>query len=188
MIAPVLFSMFKGRYWCGNFCPRGNFYDKIMYKISRKKKIPPFLKNKYFRAFMVFFIFTMFTIQMHSAWGDWNAIGRVFWNIIFVTTVVGITLSISYSPRAWCSFCPMGSLSALVAPKEIIPKQNKGMFDFKNIHVDNSCILCKKCEKVCPMQIKVYEAKGSDEGLMDTDCLKCGICIDKCPKKSIKMH
>lgn len=28
MVAPIVVSIFKGRFWCGNLCPRGNFYDR----------------------------------------------------------------------------------------------------------------------------------------------------------------
>ena len=51
---------------------------------------------------MVMFIFTMFGVQMYFAWGDWNAMGMVFWKIILITTVVGIVLAFIYAPRTWC--------------------------------------------------------------------------------------
>ena len=181
MIGPVTVSIFKGRFWCGNICPRGSYYDKLISRFSRNRRIPSFLRSVPFRVFMVMFIFTMFGIQMYFAWGDWNAIGKVFWNIIFVTTIVGTVLGIVYSPRAWCTFCPMGSLSALVAPRK------KGRSTFKTVCVGNSCVLCKKCAKVCPMQLKPYETKGAEAGLMDPDCIKCGVCISNCPKKVMEM-
>ena len=38
MAAPVLFAVIgKGRYWCGNYCPRGNFYDNILINFSQKE-------------------------------------------------------------------------------------------------------------------------------------------------------
>lgn len=181
MIAPVAMSVFRGRYWCGHFCPRGSYYDKLITKISRNRKIPDFIRSRGFRGFMLFFIFAMFGIQMYFAWGDWSAMGGVFWNIIFVTTVVATILGIVYSPRAWCTFCPMGTLSAMVAPR-------KHKDTFKNIHIGQSCVLCKRCAKVCPMQLKPYEAKGAEAGLLDPDCIKCGACIPKCPKKSMTMR
>ena len=181
MIGPVAVSIYKGRYWCGNICPRGSYYDKLVSRFSRNRKIPSFLRSVPFRVFMVMFIFTMFGVQMYFAWGDWNAVGRVFWNIIFVTTIVGTVLGIVYSPRAWCTFCPMGSLSALVAPRK------KEKSTFKTVCVSSSCVLCKKCAKVCPMQLKPYEAKGAEAGLLDPDCIKCGLCISKCPKKAMDM-
>ena len=105
MIAPVAFAVRKGRWWCGNACPRGNFYDRVLTKYSPHKPIPAFVRTKGFRIFMVMFIFTMFGIQMYRAWGDWNDMGRVFWTIILITTIVGVILSFIYAPRTWCSFC-----------------------------------------------------------------------------------
>lgn len=181
MIAPVAMSIFKGRYWCGHFCPRGSYYDKLISKISRNKKIPRLVRSKPFRGFMLIFIFAMFGIQMYFAWGDWSEMGAVFWRIIFITTVVATVLGIIYSPRAWCTFCPMGTLSAMVAPR-------KHKDTFKNIHIDSGCVLCKRCSKVCPMQLTPYEAKGAVAGLLDPDCIKCGNCISQCPKQSITMR
>ena len=34
MIGPVLTSIFKGRWWCGHVCPRGNMYDRLLSKYS----------------------------------------------------------------------------------------------------------------------------------------------------------
>ena len=32
MIGPVMTSIWKGRWWCGNVCPRGNMYDRLLSK------------------------------------------------------------------------------------------------------------------------------------------------------------
>ena len=92
MIAPVAFAVRRGRWWCGNACPRGNFYDRVLSKYSPHRPIPEFVRRRGFRIFMVMFIFTMFGVQMYRAWGDWNAMGRVFWIIILVTTIEGIKI------------------------------------------------------------------------------------------------
>ena len=118
MIGPVSMSVFKGRYWCGHICPRGSYYDNLICKVSRNRPIPAFFRGRLFRGFMRLLIFTMFGVQMYYAWGDWNAMGRVFWYIIFGTTIVGSVFSIIYAPRTWCTFCPMGTLSAMVAPRK----------------------------------------------------------------------
>ena len=118
------------------------------------RPIPKFVRSFGFRLFMVFFIFAMFGIQMYFAWGDWGAMGLVFWKIILLTTIVGITLSFIYAPRTWCSFCPMGSLSSWVAPKKApLPKA------YKSIHVSSQCEeKCKLCARVCPMQLTPYNS------------------------------
>lgn len=179
MIAPVAFAVRRGRWWCGNACPRGSLYDKILSKYSPHRPIPSFLRSRGFRIFMVMFIFTMFGIQMYRAWGDWPAMGGVFWTIILITTVVGVTLSFIYAPRSWCSFCPMGSLSAWVTPRRY-----KLPTGYRRIVVSDRCTTrCKLCSAVCPMQLKPYEGRGDEDGFLHPDCLKCKRCTMGCPLK-----
>lgn len=177
MVAPVAFAMKRGRWWCGNACPRGNFYDRVLAKYSPHKPIPAFVRTNGFRIFMVMFIFTMFGIQVYRAWGDWNNIGQVFWTIILITTIVGITLSFIYAPRTWCSFCPMGTLSAWVTPRS-----GKLPGNYRRIMIEEKCTTkCKLCSSVCPMQLKPYESRNNVNGFLHPDCIKCGRCVKGCP-------
>ena len=161
MIGPVVTSIFKGR-WC-----------------------PKFVRTFGFRLFMVFFIFGMFGIQLSFVpWSEgglamWAGIGKVFWTIIVMTTIVGVTLSFIYAPRTWCSFCPMGTISNWVAPKKApLPAA------FTNIHVSSACQMkCKQCARVCPMQLTPYDSRGEAVGYLHPDCLKCGKCVLACPTK-----
>lgn len=183
MVGPVAFSVRRGRWWCGNVCPRGSMYDRLLSRYSPHRPIPRFVRTVGFRVAMVAFIFTMFGVQMYFAWGDWNAMGKVFWNIILVTTVVGIVLSFIYAPRTWCSFCPMGSLSAWVAPRKApLPS------GYRSIRVADSCRMkCKSCARVCPMQLAPYDSRGVAEGYLHPDCLKCGKCVEACPLKIMEL-
>lgn len=184
MFGPVMMSLFKGRYWCGHICPRGNFYDKVLTRFSPNRRIPKFLRSVGFRIFMLLLIFTMFGVQMAASWGDWGGMGLVFWRIILITTVVAIVLALIYAPRTWCTFCPMGTLSAWVAPRGRRATESR---TFKTIQVKNACIACKRCARTCPMQLKPYEAKGSKAGLQAPDCIKCGRCIPSCPKAAMSI-
>ena len=184
MIAPVAFAVNRGRWLCGNACPRGNLYDRVLAKYSPHRPIPTFLRSKGFRIFMVMFIFTMFGVQMYHAWGNPADMGKVFWTIILITTIVGVALSFIYAPRTWCSFCPMGSLSAWVTPRSGNLPTN-----YRRIMVDAKCTTkCKLCSAVCPMQLKPYESRNNEEGFLDSDCLKCGRCTDGCPLKVPEMR
>lgn len=175
MLAPVMMAPYKGRYWCGNFCPRGSFYDNVIAKISPKKPIPDIFRSNGFRVFMVAFIMGVFGIQMYYAWGDLSAMGEVFVRIILITTIVGIVLGVMYHQRTWCSFCPMGTMASWFSAK---PKPMPLM-------IENSCVNCKLCTTTCPLQLSPYDAKGRTEGFTHSDCLKCSRCVEKCPKKAL---
>lgn len=175
MLAPIIFALLgKGRYWCGNFCPRGNFYENVVSKLSTRHKIPKFLRSTWFRALMVLFILGNFSIGIYKNWGNPAGIGMVFYRIIIVTTIVGFILGIGFMPRTWCAFCPMGSLSAFVA---------KLRGRKTNIAVADSCAGCGLCSKKCPMELSPMDAKGST--VASADCILCENCVYACPKSAV---
>ncbi|WP_392486268.1 4Fe-4S binding protein [Haloimpatiens sp. FM7315] len=178
MVGPIFLSFFRGRFWCGNFCPRGSFYDNVVSKFSKKNKTPDILKSKYFRVFVTVLMLTVFTLGMIQNFGNLYKMGFVFYRLIVVTTLIGLALSLFFNHRTWCSFCPMGSIAALIASFK--NKKNASSL----LKVDSSCVSCKICEKKCPMGISPYEYKNAS--IIDKDCIQCGVCVYFCPKKSIK--
>lgn len=178
MLAPVILSFFKGRYWCGNFCPRGSFYDHVLARFSPQKSIPAFLRSTGFRIFVLILIMSAFSLQMYFAWGDVAAMGTVFLRVILLTTLLGIVLGFFYHQRTWCAFCPMGSLASWIAKvRKPLP-----------LMVSDDCVGCKLCTKTCPMQLVPYEAKGVSCGFEHEDCLKCGSCVQSCPKHALSFN
>lgn len=170
MLAPVALAPFKGRAWCGNYCPRGSLWDEVFSKINPSRTIPGWARSPGFRYGVLFTIFGLFTWQMAGAWPDPAAIGKVFLRVIFITTLIGIFLALKFSPRTWCSFCPMGTLASLFS---------KG----KNpIRVEKTCVSCGLCAKACPMDLAPYK---HGELFADPDCIKCGVCVAKCPKQAL---
>jgi len=45
---------------------------------------------------------------------------------------------------------------------------------------EEKCIKCHKCEKVCPIQLKISENETKP------DCFKCGRCISACLKDALR--
>lgn len=175
MLAPIGFALAgKGRFWCGNICPRGNFYDNIIGKLSKHRPVPKILKSSMFRFVVIVFMFYMFGTGITKNWGNPAGIGMVFYRIIVMTTMVGIALSPFYHERTWCNFCPMGSISAFISRL----KKNK-----KSLEVSSACVSCKLCQKKCPMGIIPYDYKG--DILSHPDCIQCGKCVNVCPKDAI---
>nr|WP_286675192.1 4Fe-4S binding protein [Clostridium sp. CMCC3677] len=174
MVAPIIVSVAKGRFWCGNLCPRGNFYDNVVSKFNNKRKVPKFLKSYYFRAIVVVVMMSMFGIGIKQNLGNLYGIGMVFYRMIVVTTLIGIVLSLFYNHRTWCHFCPMGTIASVISKF----RKNK-----KVLQVSSSCVSCKICEKKCPLGIVPYEYKG--DILSHPDCIQCGQCVTVCPKQAI---
>jgi ferredoxin-type protein NapH len=170
--AIFLISPFKGRWFCGNLCPRGSFIDFWVSKISRKKKIPASLRSLWVRIPIFFLLMGFMGYRIAGTIGSLNTfekIGMVFVIMCLVTTSVAALLGSYLSPRAWCSFCPMGTAQRLLGGKRYPLKLAK-----------EKCINCKKCEKVCPMQLKICQDDAKP------DCIKCGRCLSACPKDALQ--
>jgi ferredoxin-type protein NapH len=73
-----------------------------------------------------------------------DKVGMVFVAMCILTTSVSILFGISIAPRAWCTFCPMGTLQRAFGGNKYQLKVDR-----------NLCIGCQKCQKVCPMQLPV---------------------------------
>ncbi len=164
----MIIAPFRGRWFCGNLCPRGSFVDFWLAPLSRKLKIPPQFRSMWLRApiFVVLMGFMIFRIIQTE--GIVDRIGMVFVTLCILTTSIAILFGVIIAPRTWCSFCPMGTLQRAMGGKKY------------QLKVDTEkCIDCKKCQKVCPMQLPVIEIRDNP------DCIKCGRCVKACPKDAL---
>ena len=185
MFSGVLIAIFKGRLWCGWFCPRGSFLENLFTRLNLHKKKEHskiFIAKNYaydvfkttaFRISFLIFMMSMMLIQVYRAWPDAEKIGASLVVLLTVTTVIALVLGILVHPRAWCAFCPIGTMSSWVANKNHHLKINP-----------EACIDCKICYKVCPVKIDPTQYKSSGK-ITHKDCLKCEACLRHCPTNAI---
>lgn len=164
----MIIAPFRGRWFCGNLCPRGSFVDFWLGPISRKVRIPQILRSMWIRIPIFVLLMGFMIYRIISTQGVVDKIGMVFVTICIMTTAVAIIFGTIIAPRTWCSFCPMGTLQRTMGGSKYQLKIDR-----------EKCIECEKCQKVCPMQLPVNEIQEKP------DCIKCGRCIVACPKEAL---
>lgn len=171
MLTLMITAVFRGRWFCGNLCPRGSFNDFVLNKISRKKNIPGVLRSLWVRVPLFILIMSLMIYRVSIVFATRNMfekIGVVLASMCIVTTVVAILLGGFYNSRAWCTVCPMGTAQRIIGGDR---------YQLKMAH--DLCIDCKKCEKICPMELTVRDIGNNP------DCIKCGRCVEACPKDAL---
>lgn len=172
MLTLFVTSIYRGRWFCGNLCPRGSLFDFKVTHISRKRNIPKILSSFWVRVPVVIMLMGLMGYRVFNALMNQNAfeqIGTVLASMCLVTTILGVFMGASYSSRAWCTVCPMGTLQRWIGGDKYQLKMDK-----------DKCIDCKLCEKACPMQLTVRDIGNNP------DCIKCGKCVEACPKDALK--
>ena len=162
----VIFAVFNGRWFCGNFCPRGQFLDKIFSKISSSRDIPRVFLQPIFRwAFLLIFMGKM-GYSLLTAYENGitvSAVSDAFWWSMFGSTVLAVAGGLAYNSRFWCAVCPVGTMGKYI--KGVSPV---------TFRVEEECRECGACAKACPFGYNPAEFKGSD--FNNSDCIKCGKC------------
>lgn len=106
----LLLSIFKGRYWCWNLCPRGAFLDIVLSKLSRNKPVPSVFAKQWFRWLILFLLTSFLAFRIVRTGGTLIAIGFVFIIMCTLTTIISIIIGVITKHRCWCVICPMGTL------------------------------------------------------------------------------
>ncbi|HHV95058.1 MAG TPA: 4Fe-4S binding protein [Clostridiaceae bacterium] len=187
MISLMVTAFFNGRYWCGNICPHGSLFDKLLLPISRNMKIPSFLKSKVFIiAFFIFFMFNLIRRIVNAAswWGTLDfldKVGYIFSNTYLIVLIVGGILGVVITPRTWCQFCPMGTFQKISYKLGVLTGVTKKTEKKITIEDKEKCRKCGRCSKVCPFQLNPHMEFSDNNQFDNIDCIKCATCVKNCP-------
>lgn len=164
----LIATYFWGRFYCGWLCPimtttRGG--DRVFRALGLKSRnIPGFIQNNLVRNtfFILFFLAVIFTaIQGQKV---------PFFLLLLPPALFLIAF---FKPAIFHRYlCPFGKLFALM-----------GKRSRRGLVIDESCIHCGLCLKVCPADAL---AEGPEQVHLQTDeCLLCHACQEVCPKDAI---
>ena len=187
-LAALSLGLLLRKGFCGWICPVG-FASNLAELAGRRLKITltppewfdiPLMSIKYMLlAFFSYLILWKMPIQaietfLHS---EYNMIVDIKMLYFFVSPsrlaggiMLGLLILSFFLRNPWCRYlCPYGALLgllALVSPFQV--KRNP-----------DTCITCKKCERVCPAAIPV----SSKTTVRSPECIGCLECVAVCPPK-----
>lgn len=193
MLTLMVMGFFKGKYWCGNYCPHGSLFDYIIMPVSRFAKIPLFMKHKLMAALVLTWFMYTLTSRLIKAFAQFGSatfldqLGYVFVFNYFIVTVVGTILALTVSPRAWCSFCPMSTFESFTYKLGKLLRANRRTDQKVTVLDANMCRSCGKCSRVCPMQLAPYMEFSEHNQYHNEACIRCSTCVANCPAEILTL-
>lgn len=180
-----IFGMFFGRLWCGFFCPTGGMSECFE---SFSPKEPKQGWRNYLK-YGIWFVWLSGVIVCHFfGKGDYSiqpffmtdhgiSISNIYSYVIYYGIVILFLIpAIVHGKRANCHYI------CWMAPFMILGYRFGKLLHLPQLKINTkkeNCISCKKCEKVCPMSIKISEQIKNGE-IKTAECILCGECINTC--------
>lgn len=163
----LLILAIGGRWACSRICPLG-WIEELIFKIPFPKKYTelPYeqqlQKLKYFILVLLLFLIPLVFMPNQENWKP------VFLGIkLFGFTTVFVLSLFVYRP--FCRyFCPFGAFLGLF--------NRRSPYRYE---IDPVCNQCGLCKRTCKMGVTPYADPNSKE------CIRCGKCLEKCPKKAL---
>jgi len=177
-------TLLFGPVFCGWICPFGTvqeFIGKIGRKMFKKKYnnfIPSVIDKplRYLRYVILILVVVNTAISaklMFSNLDPYFALFNIWSGEVtrLSLLILGLVLIGSlFVERPWCKYlCPFGALLGIFNLFRIVKLKRN----------ENTCINCKACDRVCPMNINVSTSKV----VSDHQCISCLLCTDEmvCP-------
>lgn len=194
MLGLFLTAVFRGKYWCGNLCPHASLFDQLLLPVSAMRKIPSWLRSRPFAIGFFTFFMVMFVQRLSSViplWGTmtfWDRFGFVFSLNYLMPTVIGSLLAVTVNSRAWCTFCPMGTMQLLaykLSKRVGLAAKTDRLI---TMSAPDQCRQCARCAKACPMQLAPYKSLSASNQFEDEACIRCAVCVEECPLKLLSLE
>jgi polyferredoxin len=182
----LLLTVFLGPVLCGWICPLGTVqeflgkFGKKLFPRNYNHTIPSSIDNwlRYIRYIVLLLVVIFTARELTLVFLDYDPYFALFnfWSdevpASALIILIIVLVSSLFIERPWCKYlCPLGALLGIFNLFRLIPlKRNP-----------DTCINCKRCDQVCPMNIKI-----SDKTIIrNHQCISCLLCTDEvsCPVK-----
>ena len=182
----VLLSVAMRRSFCGQICALGalqEFFGKIGQKLFHKRFVVPQKLDRVLR----YLKYVVLAVTVAMAWitgelwitpyDPFNALGHLAdfnalttsYLVGFIVLIVSLLGSVAYD-RFFCKYlCPAGALYG------VLGKASPYMVRVE----ESACIRCGKCNRACPMNVDVMDAKNGR--VTSAECINCNECVHACP-------
>lgn len=178
VLLPLAFL--AGNFFCGWFCPFGTiqeFLGKVGSLFIKKKfKMPLSLQRylQYSRYVLAIIVLSHVAQQVVdlSAINAYKTFMRaatgVFAQTAAMTIMSGFLVAALFFDRPFCNYCCTEGVryGVLSLGRIVTIKRNA-----------DACIGCKRCDKVCPMNIQV----SANKQVRHAQCINCFQCLAACP-------
>jgi polyferredoxin len=193
-ILAFISAVLLGRAFCGWFCWFGGYLELVEWGIGDKLKIKiprrillylgviPFvaLALKIYSALLVAWIEhgipAVFTFRLADVepWGG----QQTGISMLLTAFLYGPVLLYVFGRKAWCRYlCPIGAVLKIFSTVKIGGVRL----------VNNECIACGQCNRVCDMEVDVMGDLNAHGEVRNSDCIVCLKCTDVCPTDSIAL-
>ena len=173
-VAKICGPLFFGRGWCGYACWTAMVLDLLPYKTPKEDR-----KKLGWIRYIVFLI-SLLSVSALFILKVGNLENIMFWSFIIgklIYYILGISLAFIFKDnRAFCKYiCPI-----------VVFLKPASYFSYLRIKCNHDkCINCKKCIKVCPMNVDMLD--DSRKRKNGTECILCCECTKVCPKNALDL-
>ncbi len=182
----MLLSLAMRRSFCGQICALGalqEFFGKLGQKLFKKRLTVP----KKLDGVLRYLKYVVLAVTVAMAWitgelwitpyDPFNALGHLAdFNALTTSYLIGFIVLIfsllgsAVYDRFFCKYlCPAGALYGVVG------KASPYMVRVE----ESACIRCGKCNRACPMNVDVMNAKNGR--VTSAECINCNECVHACP-------
>ncbi|AHB13669.1 4Fe-4S binding protein [Dehalococcoides mccartyi] len=180
LFIPVITTLFWGRIFCGWVCPMGALQNFIYRKetgIKINEKLNhylSFIKYIFLFALIAAVLITGTTVFAHI--DPFKALFNFDFNW-FTGIFLGLVLTGSiFISGFWCRYlCPLGAFLGLLSK-----------LSYFKLKFGTSCKHCGICQKTY-CEYGVINGSGKELKLDNSECVRCGECLKRCPKNAVKL-